>query len=58
MKDVLQICLMIVIHRGAALSDAPDRTYRDVRALWRGMKLLEVLAQIGWAKPSVLSAAT
>ncbi len=36
----------------------PDRAYRDVRALSRGLKLLEALAEFGWAKPSMLSSAT
>ncbi len=35
-----------------------DRAYRDVRALSRGVKILEALAELGWAKPSTLSAAT
>lgn len=33
-------------------------TYRDVRALGRGLMLLETLARTGWAKPGRLSAET
>jgi IclR family mhp operon transcriptional activator len=35
-----------------------DRTYRDVRALSRGVTILEALAKRGWMKPAMLSAAT
>lgn len=33
-------------------------SYRSVRALERGLRLLEALSDLGWAKPGALSAHT
>lgn len=48
--------------------DGPDRplggaasggeTYKEVRALTRGVRVLEALAELGWARPSALAAHT
>lgn len=35
-----------------------DRTYREVRALDRGLRLIEALAELGWSTPQVLAKAT
>jgi IclR family mhp operon transcriptional activator len=46
--------------RGASTKSPPvaesQGSYRDVRALTRGLRILEVLSQVGWTKPGALSA--
>lgn len=34
---------------------APDRPYREVRALERGLALLDAMAELGWAAPGALA---